>query len=240
MSKTYILNVSGGHGHFLQWVLDKFCVSTPPIDKLPYNEIGASHVSYDKSGKFIFIDMPETKNFLSTNTDKNAIMITIEDEILYWERSCIYRAGNAGSDLFSEVEIAKFLRENQSKFPDYCESKNISIKEGYMYGFYNLDECGARVLDKERKSYPGIAKNNIYFFPLKNFINKENFKKALVDVGERFGFKLDLSNFSETYDVWYNQNTILQTYDAVEQYQNGNTSVKLDVLQQAYVDAQKK
>ena len=240
MTKTYILNVSGGHGNFLLWILDKFCVSTPPINKLPYNEIGSSHVPYDKSGNFVFIDGHETKDFLNTNTGKNSIMITIEDEILYWERSCIYRAGDHGSDLFSEASIKQFLIENKSTFPHYCDSKNISIKEGYMYGFSNLNECGARVLDKERKSYPGIENNNVHFFPLKNFIDKNNFKQALVDVSEKFEFDLDLSDFGETYDVWRKQNTILQTYDAVKQYQNGNTAVKLDLLQQAYVDAQHK
>ena len=60
----YVLNVSGGHGNFLCYLLDRFCTETPNIDTLPFNKLGASHLDYKKSGKFIFIDDPKTKYFL--------------------------------------------------------------------------------------------------------------------------------------------------------------------------------
>lgn len=238
MIPIYILNVSGGHGHFLQWLLDKFCVSTPDITTKPFNHLGASHLHYEKSGKFIFIDGTQTKDFLKSNTNKNAIMITIDDEILYWERSYMYRAGNKGTDLFDERSIEKFLQEQGSPFPDFCKQRNISIKEGYKFAFRDLDKCGARLHDNDRKKYPGIENNNVYFFPLRNFLSQKDLKKALIQVSERFKFGLDLSAFDVIYHNWYSQNTILLTNDAVEQYRKGNHSIKLDVLQQAYVDAQ--
>ena len=238
MKPTYILNVSGGHGHFLQWILDKFCVDTPPIEVLPYNHLGASHLHYNSSNQFIFIDDPETEDFLNSNIDKNAIMITIDDEILYWERSCMYRAGDAGTDLFDEKSIEKFLNDRGSTFPKVCRDNSMSIKDGYRYAFQDINNSGARIHDNKRKNILGIKNTNVYFLSLKNFINKESFKNSLLDISKQFGFAVDLSTFDKTYDIWYNQNTILQTHDAVEQHQNGNTSIKLDVLQQAYVDAQ--
>ena len=56
---------------------------------------------------------------------------------------------------------------------------------------------------------------------------------------QKFNFTLDFSGFNEIYKAWYTQNTILQTQDAVKKYQNGDASIKLDILQQAYVDANK-
>ena len=241
VNPTYILNVSGGHGHFLQWILDKFCVSTPTIDTLPFNKIGQSHLPYKSSGAFEFVDDPQTQEFLKSNRDLNCIMITIDDEILYWERSCIYRAGgragDIASDLFDEQSISQFLNKNGSSFPKFCEDNRLTIKEGYKFAFMDPDNAGTRIHDNERKTYKGVEYNNVYFFPIKNFISKQNLRKALADTGAYFGFDLDLSDFSSVYDTWYNQNTLLQTYDNTQLYLNGNKDVKLDVLQQAYVDA---
>lgn len=236
MEKIYILNVSGGHGHFIQWLLDKICTSTPDINTVPYNELGASHNTYKQSGKFVFVDDPETKEFLNTNRDKDAIMITIDNEILYWERSCIYRAGDAGTNLFDEKSIGDFLIKNGSSFPEFCEKKNISISDGYRYAFQNLENCGARLKDNERKNYPGVKNNNVYFLPLSSFLDKEKLKISLVEIANFFKFEINLQDLDQIYSVWHSKNTILQTNDAVKQCNNNN--VKLDVLQQAYVDAQ--
>ncbi len=240
MKEIYILNVSGGHGHFLQWILDKFCLSTPAIHKLPFSRHGASHENYKTSGKFIFIDDPDVENFLSTNHNKDVILITIDNEILYWERSCIYRAGGAGTDLFDEYSVANFLAKNGSNFPKFCSDNNMSIKEGYKFAFMDLENSGARTLDNKRKMYAGIENNSVEYFPISNFMNCEHLKNAIIRVADKFKFKLDLEDFDPMYEIWLEQNTILKTHDATRQFLAGKTSVKLDVLQQAYVDAQKK
>ena len=59
MNRIYICNIGGGHGHFLQWVLDKFCTETAPIDTIPFDSIGASHLDWWDSGKFRFVDDTE-------------------------------------------------------------------------------------------------------------------------------------------------------------------------------------
>ena len=239
MKPVYILNLSGGHGHFLQWLLDKFCTATPSIEKIPFNDLGASHLEYTKSGKFIFIDDPETESFLKNNKNKNAIMITIENEILYWERSCIYRAGNQGTDLFDEKSIKKFLTMNGSKFPKLCEDKKISIQEGYKLAFQDLDRCGARIHDIKRKNYIGIENHNVYFLKLGAFLDCELLRRSLLDISNHFKFDIDLNSFEKIYHTWHNKNIILKSqknvYGCTEQ-----EYLKLDVLQQAYVDAQKK
>jgi len=239
MKPVYILNLSGGHGHFLQWLLDKFCTTTPRIEKIPFNDLGASHVEYTKSGKFIFIDDPETESFLKNNKNKNAIMITIENEILYWERSCMYRAGDQGTDLFDENSIKKFLTMNGSQFPKLCEDKKISIKEGYKLAFQDLDKCGARIHDIKRKNYMGIENHNVYFLKLGAFLDCELLRRSLIDISKHYKFDIDLNDFEKIYHMWYSKNTVLQSQKNVEKFTK-QESIKLDVLQQAYVDAQKK
>jgi hypothetical protein len=245
MNKTYVLNISGGHGHFLQWILDKFCSETLPIDTVPYNFVGASHKKYAQSGKFVFVDdtiEPTDKTFLNNNKNKNVILIKIDDEVLYWERCCMYRYIDHTEnriDIFDEASISDFLTSRGSTFPQHCKDNNISIKDGYRYAFQDISNCGARQRDNERVNHPALKNHNVYYWPIKNFLNLQDFKKALLEVGEKFKFNLDLTGFDEIYNTWCNQNTILQTSDAVKQHLNGDTSVKLDVLQQAYVDAHK-
>jgi hypothetical protein len=59
--KTYICNISGGHGHFLTYVFDKCCTTTKDIDESPFDRRGRSHQSYSASGNFVFIDAMKTK-----------------------------------------------------------------------------------------------------------------------------------------------------------------------------------
>lgn len=233
----YVLNISGGHGHFLCYLLDRLCTDTPNIDTLPFNNLGSSHLPYKKSGKFIFIDDPQTEQFLETNKNKDAIMITIEDEIVYWERSCLYRAGDAGTDLFDENSISNFLTQNGSSFPKICKEKNISIKTGYQLAFQNLNECGAKKHDNERKNFAGVKHNNLYFFPLSNFLLKETLQQQIIELSKFFKFNINLNDFNEIYETWYKHNHILHTQNHIEQYQKGNISVELDIIQQAYIDA---
>ena len=239
MNRIYICNIGGGHGHFLQWVLDKFCTETDPIDTIPFDSIGASHLDWWDSGKFRFVDDTEYEKFLHRPNKKNIILIKIEDEILYWERSCMYRAGNATTNLFDEGSIAKFLTDRGSDFPEYCKEQNISIKTGYTYAFKDIKNSGARLRDNQRMTHSSLEYHNVYHWPIKNFLTLEDFTSALLEVAQKFNFTLDLSDFDEVYKAWCTQNTILQTQDAVKKYQNGDTSIKLDILQQAYVDANK-
>ena len=149
--KTYICNISGGHGHFLAYVLDKCCTTTENIIESPYDNMGRSHNDYTSSGNFIFIDALEYFDKVKKLQNQNIIVITIDDEILYFERICIHRSGVANTNLYNENEIGDFLRGNKSTFPDYCKNKNISIQEGYKNAFKFLDQNGSVKRDNEEK-----------------------------------------------------------------------------------------
>jgi hypothetical protein len=150
----------------------------------------------------------------------------------------LFRAGDAGTDLFDEKSIEEFLIKQSSTFPEYCKSKGLSIKDGYMYAFKNIGQSGARLHDDRRKKITGIKNNNLYFLPISKFLNRHELKHTLIEIGKTFQIKLDFSNYDESYSAFLQSNTILKTMKNVEKYLSGDISVELDVLQQAYVDAQ--
>ena len=233
--KIIILNIGGGHGHFLHYSLDKFCIDTPKIDTLPFNDLGNSHNNIKYSDQFVFDDgiHDAELNFKK----QNIIFIDIEGEPLYFERANIHRAGDAATDLFSETAIAKFLRANGSTFPDYCESKNISLREGYMHGFKNLEQQGSMVRNKKRLEKILSQDNNVFRYSIRNFFSLDKFKQGFGQISNHFAMPFNLDGIDELYNEFYKRNTILQSHSKVNEYINGNKDLQLDILQQAYVDA---
>lgn len=235
--KIYILNIAGGHGHFLTFVLDKLCKDTPDIKVYPFNELGNTHRPYKQSGMFNFVDSMDVQNFVRNSKNKNFILITIDSELLYFERSWLSRAGDNNTDLYSEEAISIFLKKNNSIFPDYCKDKNISLKDGYKFSFKYLDKNGVIKFDHSRKSIKELKNNHVIFFPISNFFSLESFEIGLRTIAEKFFIKLDFTKISEIYDEFYKKNKILQSHNNVNLYLKGDKSIKLDIIQQAYVDS---
>ena len=233
--KIIIVNIAGGHGNFLRYVLDRFSNHTPAITQLPFNELGNSHKDIKYSDYFVFKDSTHNEKFDLQN--ENIIFIDIEGEALYIERACISRAGDTNTNLYSEEEIANVLRKHGSSFPDYCASKNISLKEGYMYGFQDMSKQGSIVMNKKRLDKIISQNNNVFKFNIKNFFSFDLLKSRILDIGRHFKIEFNLQGLEELYQKFYNMNKILQTQHKVEDSLNGNKSVELDILQQAYVDA---
>ena len=222
----YICNQAGCHGHFLQYLLDRFSNHTPTITTLPFNNLGNSHKRWHKSNKFKFIDVVEVKTFLRTTTGKkNIIQITIDESILYFERAFMSRARDSNTNLYDIESIRHRLIDNGSNFPEVCEKNKISLQEGYKIAFSNLENCGARKRDLEFKKNPYLQKHNVVFFPVANFFTEDKLKTALQNLSKEFKFTLNFGGFSQIYKMFYDKNTLF------------NKNKPLDILQQAWVDA---
>ncbi len=239
MQRIYLLNIGGGHGHFLRYILDKYCTTTPTIHQGVFNKQGQAHQLIPTSGTFVFDEAENDEKIQYLYKNKDLLLIDIDDEILYYERAFLHRANDSQTDLFSEKAIASTLEENGSNFPQFCKNIGISIKDGYMLGFKNPSQQGSIVRNKNRIELCKKNNNKVFCYSLKNFFTFESFKNSLIDVGNFFGLGFDLTNLEKDYQQFYDKNTILQTHNLPIEYLNGNTDVKLDVLQQAYVDAQK-
>ena len=104
----YICNQAGCHGHFLQYLLDRFSNHTPTITTLPFNNLGNSHKRWKQSGKFVYIGELKVRTFLrNTNSKKNIIQITIDESILYFERASALRTRDANTNLYNVESIRK-------------------------------------------------------------------------------------------------------------------------------------
>jgi len=235
-AKIHILNFGGAHGHFLRYSLDRFSTHTPPITEYPFDSEGKSHKELNYSEQFLFQDIINDDKDLPFENEK-LIFIDIEREALYFERVCMSRAWNK-TDLFSEESIATFLTNRGSTFPEYCKSKDISLKQGYMYSFMDLEKTGAVVRNKKRLDIITSKNNNIFRYSIKNFYTIDAFKKSIIDIGKHFNITFNTEGLNDLYREFYASNEVLQTHNAVKEYMIGNTNVKLDIIQQAYVDAQ--
>ena len=229
--------MGGTHGHFLRYTLDKFCTTTPEIKQLPFNSLGNSHLNIQYSGQFLFEEPNKEEPGELEFEHKNMIYIDLDQDVLYYERVNLHRAGDVGTDLFSESAIEKTLRDRGNTFPDYCKNKNISLKDGFMYGFKNILAQGSVVRNKKFISKLLSKNYNMYLYKIKNFFNVQNYKESILKIGNYFNLEFDLTGIEELYAEFYKRNTILRSHSKVEEYLNGNKSVKLDILQQAYVDA---
>tara|TARA_B100001287_G_scaffold273504_1_gene277080 strand:- start:1861 stop:2583 length:723 start_codon:yes stop_codon:yes gene_type:complete len=222
----YICNQAGCHGHFLRYLLDRFSNHTPPITRLPFNNLGNSHGRWRKSDKFKFIDVPRIKYFLRNTTGKkNIIQITIDESILYFERAFMSRARDSNTNLYDVESIRHRLIDNGSNFIEVCEKNKVSLQEGYRIAFSDLENCGARQWDLSFKKNPYLNKHDVIFFPVANFFTEYKLKTALQNLSKRFKFTLNFGGFSRIYKMFYNKNTLLKKYK------------QLDILQQAWVDA---
>lgn len=237
IDNTYILNFSGGHGNFLTFILDKLCKDTPDIKNNPFNHLGNSHNFYQQSGIFNFIDAPQVEEFVKKSHNTNLILITIDNELLYFERVWLSRAGDLNTDLYSEDSISYALKNNGSTFPDYCKENNMSLKDGYKFGFKFLDQNGVIKSDNNRKNIVELKNNNAIFFPISNFFSLQSFQLGLKNISEKFAIELDFTNLKEIYNQFYKKNKILQSHNSVNLYLKGDRSIKLDIIQQAYVDS---
>ena len=93
----YIFNSAGCHGHYLTYLIDRLSRKTPTIKELPFNELGNSHNNIDYSGFAKFIDFSKQQEQQLSN--KNIIKIIFSQNVLYYERVAMNRAGDTGRDI---------------------------------------------------------------------------------------------------------------------------------------------
>lgn len=233
--KITIVNIGGAHGHFLRYTLDKFAKHTPQISKDPFGNFGTSHQKLDYSDYFALYDWIGDEHFPFEND--NLIVLDIDDQILYYERVWLYRAGESGTDLYSEEEIRKTLAIHGPQFPDKCDEMGVSLKKGYELGFKNLATQGSVVRNQKRINKAIENNNNVFLYSINNFLDADAFKKSIDTIGSTFGIDFDIKGIEELYQKFVENNTLIQTHDNVAKYLAGNKDIELDVIQQAYIDA---
>ena len=248
--ELYIFNSAGCHGHFLMYLIDRFSNKTPTIDQLPFNSLGNSHNDIQYSGLVQFVNPNEQKK---EYTNKNIIKIIFTDDVLYYERVAMSRAGDANRDLHNLNEDISFLNTYAPTFYDKVyKLYNIKdnrvpkwlLRDVYKTGFLNWESHGAVVQNKNDIQWINqylSGKNNIDFVHVSDFFDITSLEKCLRKLDKKFNLDLDLSGLESVHRSFVEKNKMLQsnhytqlTLDAV--YQEKNIDLpSLDILQQAYV-----
>jgi len=234
--KITVVNWGGAHGNFLRYTIDRFATHTPRIDKSPFTDLGTAHRDINYSGQVDlnhWDDVHDPFPFIN----ENVIVIDVRDQVLYFERACLNRAADFNTDLFDENSIAETLTKMGSTFPVECKQKRISLKEGFTIGYSNLKTHGITVRNNQRIEKAKQKKNKILFFALENFFQESTYVDSIKDIGHFFDIQFDLTGIETLWQQFASKNKILQTHGDVQKYLDGNKDVKLDIIQQAYVDA---
>ena len=110
----YILNSSGCHGHYLTYLIDRLSIDTPSITELPFNNLGNSHLDLEYSGYARFLDVFQYQD--KNLKESNIIKIIYPNDILYYERVAMSRAGDANGDLHNLHLDISFMEKYNKVF----------------------------------------------------------------------------------------------------------------------------
>lgn len=257
--KIYVFNSPGCHGHYLTYLIDRFSKQSPEIKKLPFNELGNSHAEVEYSGfaKFIHVTEKYKQNLIKQNLIKqNIIKIIYPNDILYFERVAMNRAGDANYDLNKLHQDMSFMKDYNLEFYNnirrlYSTENNSmpkwALRDAYKLGFLDWDRQGSVVNSKNDIAWVNenvAPKNNVHFIHVNVFFNEESIRRCLTQLDELFGLDLDLENLSEVHKVFMQKNKILQSnkntdmvLGAISKSENIDIP-SLDILQEAYIYAE--
>lgn len=196
--------VAGSHGHFLEFICNKFLTNLE-TNFLPFNLLGASH---NKTPEYEANKIFSAKHYseLGINLSDRIIRITFdEDDLLTLLSGALLRAGNVGinndeleTDTYNKLLNSKhyslLINNINTAYPEYIISKEnpncprYILREFFKFGFKHPESHGLMKKLKELK-YPN--KYDVIDFSYKSFYN----------------YKLFLQNIKKI-ELWYGQKTI--------------------------------
>jgi len=251
----YVFNSSGCHGHYLTYLLDKLSKKTPIIKELPFNELGNSHLKINYSGFSKFVDTGKHITYKHLK-NKKIIKITYNQDILYFERVAMNRAGDAGRDINNLHCDISFLKNYNEEFYKkiyrlYSINNNAVpkwlLRDAYKLGFLDWNNQGSVISSKQDISWINNnlqEHNSVYFLNVNIFFTTEILKNELKKLNDIFNLQLDLNEIDVIHKEFLNHNKILQTHkhtdivlDAVDTDKNIDIP-SLDIIQQAFVYAE--
>ena len=251
----YIFNSAGCHGHYLTYLINRLSRRTPDIHQLPFNKLGNSHNVIEYSGFAEYVDAQEhEKNKSLKNT--NIIKILYSNNVLYYERVAMARAGDANRDIHNAHKDISFLESYNKAFYNKIHalysitSNNVPkwlLRDAYKLGFLDWQNQGSVVTSKRDIGWieENLASdNNIHYAQVDVFFSTDQLKKELQKLDNTFGLDLSFNQLEDIHEQFLSRNTILQTHrntdlvlDAVKDHKDIPIPL-LDIIQQAYVYAQ--
>lgn len=252
--RIYIFNSSGCHGHYLTYLIDRFTRRTPQIHDLPFNKIGNSHNEINYSGFSKFVDTPfHEKHKTLQNT--NIIQILYSNDILYYERVAMARAGDADRnmhDLHKDISFMKsWNKEFYNKIHDLYSIREDKVpkwllRDAFKMGWLDETNHGCFVSANKQLEWTEqnlSTNNNVHYTQVDVFFSVESLREELLALDSKFDLDLDLKDLNSVHEQFVDKNLVLKTHkhtdtvlNAVKENKN-ITIPALDIIQQAYVYA---
>ena len=252
----YIFNSPGCHGHYLQYLIDRLSKKTPPIKELPFNHIGNSHKKLAYSGFSEFFDKLDYQKDLKNLKGANVIKTLYSNDILYFERAAMARAGDSNRDIDNLHNDISFLKSYSKDFYDKIhelysiDNNNVPkwlLRDAFKMGFLDMERQGSVVeLKRDIKWIEDNLKDNntVHFTQVDVFFTTEKLATELQVLNYEFDLDLDFTEFESIHEEFIARNRILQTSKNTEIVLDAIRNKKdisippLDIIQQAYVYAQ--
>ena len=261
----YVFNSAGCHGHYLTYLIDRLSDRTPKIEQLPFNNIGNSHNNISYSGFVEFVydldhdardhDALDHKKLKSLK-NANIIKILYSNDILYYERVAMARAGDTDRDIdniHSDISFLKsYNKEFYNKIYTLYSVENDSVpkwllRDAYKLGFLDWHKQGSVVNSRQDIKWIEnnlVEDNTVRYTQVGIFLAHGKLKRELQELDSAFGLELSFKNFDSIHEEFLSKNKILQTHgntklvlDAVKE-QRDISVPPLDIIQQAYVYAE--
>ena len=245
------------HGHYLQYIIDRFSKSTPEIKELPFEENGISHKEFNNSG-FVHIYHPtELKNSF-TNVQEPHIFITVEEEDLFFLHRLAYTRPDGVTTPFTnfssnnsttETVSDFFIRHFEDKFKKYYNlelHKSRTVPKFILRDFFKIN-----YLDIEQDSW--IKNNqelkeklpsNTYSIPLKDFWDIQRFVERLKKCSNYLNLQLDINEslvnvhrlFLKKLHRYETKNRVLEIIESIKNNKKMDIS-RVDILEEAQLSA---
>ena len=119
--------VAGSHGHFLEYMCNRFVVGIP-VELSPFNALGASHIKdadYIKNSKFFARHYSE----LALPTQSQIVKITFDhSDLLPLISGCFLRAGDSNLHV-NDLEIDTYNKLKDGYFKDLINNINTAYSQ---------------------------------------------------------------------------------------------------------------
>ncbi len=242
---VYIGFQGGTHGNFLRYFLDKFCIHTPKITKLPFTQNGTAHALKEKeySGKFVRYH-PSNEGW--RNINEPHIIITIaKDDILNLQRLVYQRPGDEEQTIEGDIIKLKPHIDDYNAIEKLygVEAKNgiprFILRDFCKLGFSDIAKHGYLEVDRQlrQKLLP-----NAFYFPVRSFWETNAFIEQINLLDKKF--RLDLHIDDDAIDIHRQFISLipqLQTQDRAKRIiqkikSNENIEISdIDVIEEAYI-----
>jgi hypothetical protein len=256
MNTVSIDFVAGSHGHFLEFVCNKF-IAKLPMDWSPFNHLGASHIQnqeYINNMVFVADHYSELKLPLT----KKIIRISFNyDDLLLLSSISLLRAGDYGiknEDLhintfhkLNNQHYSYLIRQITRSYPKIILTeaspdcpKHI-LREFFKFGFKEPQTHG---FIKKLNNLVYNNEHDVFDFSFEYFYNKQKFIKNVVNLADWVGSPIteDYASIEELQDNFLQQQIYrndLSTCNEIINAISKNSHIgipKLTLFQESYIN----